>query len=239
MSVAVISDIHANVPALEAVLEEIGRESVDAIVCCGDVAAGPLPRETCDLLRGLDAIRYVSGNADREMVEEYDRGDLGVWETAQLRRSDRDFLASFEPTVELEVEGLGRALFCHATPGSDMTFITAITPEERLEREVGGAGADLVLCGHVHCQYDRRAGATRVVNVGSVGMPYEGRPGAYWALLGPDVELRRTEYDVAAAMERMRAGGDPTLDERMRESLIEPVSPDEVARYFERMTPSS
>jgi putative phosphoesterase len=233
MSIAAISDVHGNLPALEAVLDEIGALGVDAIVCCGDVAAGPLPRETCDRLRAVDGIRFVRGNADREMVAEYDAGDLHVWETAQMRESDRDFLAGFEDTVTLEIDGLGRAVFCHATPDSDMTFITTLTPEDRLEREVGGAGADLVLCGHVHCQYDRRAGSTRVVNVGSVGMPYEGRPGAYWALLGPDVELRRTEYDVAAAIERMRAGGHPDLDERLRESLIEPIEPLEVARYFE------
>jgi putative phosphoesterase len=233
--VAAISDVHGNLPALEAVLAELETLSPDAIVFCGDVAAGPLPRETCDALMALDGARFVSGNADRDMVE----GSPDNWDTAQLEPRHRDFLASFEPTVSLEIDGLGRALFCHATPDSDMTFITAITPEERLASIVEGAGADLVLCGHVHVQYDRRAGRTRVVNVGSVGLPYEGRPGAYWALLGPDVELRRTEYDLDAAIPRLRAGGHPELDEWLRESLVEPTPPEEVTRYFEGMAPSS
>jgi putative phosphoesterase len=235
VTVAAISDVHGNLPALEAVLAEIEAIGVDAIVCCGDVAAGALPRETCDALMALDGARFVRGNADREMAA----GEPPAWDSAQLEQRHRDFLASFEDTVTLEIEGLGRALFCHATPDSDMELMTALTPEPRLEAIVGGAGADLVLCGHVHCQYDRRAGSTRVVNVGSVGLPYEERPGAYWALLGPDVELRRTEYDLDAAISRMRAGGHPDLDELLRESLVEPVGPDEVARYFEGMAPSS
>ena len=239
MSVAAVSDVHGNLPALEAVLAEIEREGVDAIVCCGDVAAGPLPGETCDRLMALGGARFVRGNADREMVEEFDAGDLHDFATAQLEPRHRDFLASFEATATLEIEGLGRAVFCHATPRSDEEFITAITPEERLASVVEDARADLVLCGHVHCQFDRHAASTRIVNVGSVGLPYEGRPGAYWALLGPDVSLRRTEYDLDAAIERMRAGGHPDLDELLRESLLEPVSPEEVARYFEGMAPSS
>jgi predicted phosphodiesterase len=237
MSVAAISDVHGNLPALEAVLGEIERLGVDAIVCCGDVAAGPLPRETCERLMALDDARFVRGNADRDMVEGFDSGASSDWDTGQLERRHRDFLASFEPTVTLDVEGLGRALFCHATPDSDMEIITAITPEARLESLVGGAGADVVLCGHVHCQYDRRAGSTRVVNVGSVGLPYEERPGAYWTLLGPDVEHRRTDYEIGPAIERMRAGGHPDLDELLRESLVEPIGPDEVARYFEFRLP--
>jgi putative phosphoesterase len=220
LSVAVLSDVHGNLPALEAVLEEIS--GVDAIVCCGDVAAGPLPRETCEALMALEGARFVRGNADREP---------GDWATAQLEQRHRDFLASFEDTVTLEVEGLGNVLFCHGTPRSDEEIVTAITPDERLAAVM--TGADVVVCGHVHVQFDRRPGATRVVNAGSVGLPYEGRPGAYWALLGPDVQLRRTEYDLDAAIARMRAGGHPDLDEWVRESLVEPVSPDEVTRYFE------
>jgi putative phosphoesterase len=228
VSVAAISDVHGNLPALEAVLDEIEHAGVDAIVCCGDVAAGPLPRETCERLMALDGIRFVRGNADREP---------GDWAAAQLERRHRDFLASFEDTVTLDVNGLGRVLFCHGTPRSDEEIVTAITPEMRLAAVMGEPGADVVVCGHVHVQFDRRAGATRVVNAGSVGLPYEGRPGAYWALLGPDVELRRTEYDLDAAIERMRAGGYPDLDEMLRESLVEPTPADEVTRFFEFRLP--
>ena len=232
MSVAVISDVHGNLPAVEAVLDEVSR--ADAIVCCGDVAAGPLPRETCERLMALEGARFVRGNADREMVEGWD-----AWWSGQLEPRHREFLAAFEDTVELEVEGLGRVLFCHGTPRSDEEIVTAITPDERLAAVMGEPGADVVLCGHVHVQFDRRAGGTRVVNAGSVGLPYEGRPGAYWAVLGPDVQLRRTEYDLDAAIERMRAGGYPDLDEFLRESLTDPTPPEEVTRYFESIAPSS
>jgi putative phosphoesterase len=226
LSVAVLSDIHGNLPALEAVLDEIS--GAHAIVCCGDVAAGPLPRETCERLMALDGGRFVRGNADREP---------GDWVEAQLEQPHRDFLASFEDTVTLDVDGLGRVLFCHGTPRSDVEIVTAITPDERLAAVM--TGADVVVCGHVHVQFDRRPGATRVVNAGSVGLPYEGRPGAYWALLGPDVDLRRTEYELGPAIERMRAGGYPDLDEFVRESLTDPTPPEEVTRYFESIAPSS
>jgi putative phosphoesterase len=226
VSVAAISDVHGNLPALEAVLDEIERLGVDAIVCCGDVAAGPLPRETCERLMTLNGARFVRGNADREP---------GDWAGAQLEPRHLDFLASFEDTVTLDVEGLGSVLFCHGTPRSDEEIVTAITPEPRLAAVM--TGAEVVVCGHVHVQFDRRAGATRVVNAGSVGLPYEGRPGAYWALLGPDVELRRTEYDLGAAISRMRAGGHPDLDELLRESLVDPTPADEVTRFFEFRLP--
>jgi diadenosine tetraphosphatase ApaH/serine/threonine PP2A family protein phosphatase len=94
----------------------------------------------------------------------------------------------------------------------------------------------VVVCGHTHRQFDRSAQRWRVINAGSVGMPYEGRRGAFWALLGPDVELRWTDYDVDSALERLRAGGFAGTDEMLLESLIEPTDPDWVAGYFEGLT---
>jgi len=231
VTVAAIADVHGNLPALEAVLAEIEAIGVDAIVCCGDVASGPLPRETCEALMALEGARFVQGNADREAVDGTDE-----WTSAQLDARHRDFLAAFEDTVTLEIDGLGRVLFCHGTPRSDEEIVTAITPEARLAAVM--TGGDVVVCGHVHVRFDRRAGATRVVNPGSVGLPYEGRAGAYWALLGPDVELRRTDYDLDAALARMR-GHHPAWDDLFGDSLVEPVPPDEVTRHFEGMAPSS
>jgi diadenosine tetraphosphatase ApaH/serine/threonine PP2A family protein phosphatase len=90
------------------------------------------------------------------------------------------------------------------------------------------------VCGHTHQQFDLRVGEQRVLNAGSVGMPYEGTAAAFWLLLGPDVELRRTDYDVPAAVEAMRATGMPDVDKLLlQESLIEPVDPDWVTRHFE------
>jgi diadenosine tetraphosphatase ApaH/serine/threonine PP2A family protein phosphatase len=101
-----------------------------------------------------------------------------------------------------------------------------------------GVSEAVVVCGHTHTQFDRQLGRWRVVNAGAVGLPYEGHAGAYWLLLGPDVEHRRTEYDIASAAAAMRAGGNPGTDELLRESLIKPSDPREVAELFERQADS-
>jgi putative phosphoesterase len=243
--VAALCDIHGNLPALRAVLDVVAREGVDTLVIGGDAAAGPLPVETIERLAALGGrARFVRGNADREIVEAYDRRSSGpgdglaersaAFAAARISPSQRDFLDRFEPTVVLEVDGLGEVLFCHGSPRSDTEIITTATAPERLRRILAGVEQRVVVGGHTHRQFDRRVDGWRVVNAGSVGIPYEGRSGAYWALLGPDVELRRTEYDLDAALEELRAGGVPDLDELLRESLLAPMDPDEVAEFFER-----
>jgi putative phosphoesterase len=212
MHVAALYDIHGNLPALEAVLDEL---DADLVVVGGDVAPGPMVDEVLDRLRSLDVpTRWVMGNGDREV--------LGP-----------EQLAGFEPTVEVDVDGLGRVLFCHGSPRSDTEIITKITPPERLGPMLEGVAADVVVCGHTHHQFDRMVDGKRVVNAGSVGMPYQGEAAAFWLALGPEVVLRRTAYDVPAAIERMRATGMHGIDELLQESLVEPISADEVARHFE------
>ena len=223
MRVAALYDVHGNLPALEAVLADVEGEQVDAIVCGGDVAAGPMPGESVELLQDVGA-RFVRGNADR---------DLRGWPAAQLTDAQLEFLRGLPLTITLEVDGLGDVLFCHATPSSDDEIVTRLTPEEEVAAVLEGVVERTILCGHVHVRYDRRVGERRLVNAGSVGMPYEGRPGAFWALLGPEIELRETTYDVEAATARMRATGYPELDDVLPSSLLEPISPDEVSRYFE------
>jgi predicted phosphodiesterase len=248
MRVAALHDIHGNLPALEAVLEDVERAAPDLVVVGGDVAAGALPAETLDRLEALgDRARYVMGNGDRELVDAFDgTGGPGeadsplrrafLWAARQLARRHRDALAAYEPTVSVDVDGLGPVLFCHGSPRSDTEIITTLTTEERLRPMLEGVEERVVVCGHTHRQFDRRAAGRRVVNAGSVGMPYEGVAAAFWALLGPDVELRRTDYDVPAAVARLRAGGCPDVDELMlRESLLEPADPDETAAFFEAM----
>ena len=245
--VAALYDIHANLPALEAVLREVEMAGADRIVVGGDAATGAMNPETLDALMALgDRALFVRGNADRWTVEVYDDPAsvspqeehpgkrAAAWAAAQIGQVQRDFLASFAPTVELEVEGLGRTLFCHGSPRSDDEAITAVTPEDRLNRLLDGVEASTVVCGHTHVQFDRRVGHRRVVNAGSVGMPYQGRPGAYWLLLGPEVDLRRTEYDLQAAIEQLRAVGWPGLDEFLEQSFLDPLDPGWVSDFFER-----
>jgi predicted phosphodiesterase len=247
MRVAVIADVHGNAPALGAVLAEIEREEVDLVVDLGDVLAGPLPAETFALLRGLgDGVRHVRGNGDRELVAAFDDPAWGEglqaegmvaavrFAAARMGREARDALAAFEPPFALDVEGLGPVRFCHGTPRSDEEIVTAGTSAERLLAVLVGVEEAVVVGGHTHMQLDRRAGRHRVVNAGSVGMAYEGRPGAFWALLGPDVELRETAYDVAAAAAMVRASGYPDAEGFAAENLLAPPGPDVVAPLFER-----
>jgi predicted phosphodiesterase len=245
MRIAALYDIHGNLPALDAVLAEVDVVGPDAIVIGGDVATGGMPAETIERLRGLDErARFVMGNADREIVEAFDAGTrvedvedefmrLTAWGASRLDRAQRDFLASFRPTVALEADALGPALFCHGSPRSDTEIITALTPPERLEPMLSGVAEPVVVCGHTHHQFELAAGGRRVVNAGAVGMPYQGAAAAFWLLLGPEVELRRTDYDVESALETMRAAGGPGIDEAMRESLVDPIDADTVARFFE------
>jgi predicted phosphodiesterase len=246
MRIAALYDIHGNLPALDAVLAEVEVVAPDAIVVGGDVATGAMPAETIDRLRGLgERARFVMGNADRELVEAFDAGArpgeaeddefhrLTTWGASRLDRAQRDFLAGFAPVVSLEADDLGPALFCHGSPRSDTEMITALTPPERLAPMLAGVAEPLVVCGHTHHQFELALDGRRVINAGSVGMPYQGAAAAFWLLLGPDVELRRTDYDVDAALETFRAGGAPAIDEAMRESLVDPIDADTVARVFE------
>jgi predicted phosphodiesterase len=232
--VAVLSDVHGNLPALDAVLGELAAEDVDAIVCGGDLVGGPFSVEVLDRFLALPDVVFVRGNGDRTMLEGTD--EFGVdWEAERQRLGEERLtaIASWPLTAELDFGGLGRALFCHAVPNADEPIFTRITPDEDVVRLLGEVSADLVVCGHTHVQFDRLLpSGLRVVNAGSVGMPYEGRQGAFWALLGPDVELRRTEYDVDAAARTIREAGG-ALNERQAGYLVDPPDPDEVSAFFE------
>jgi len=196
LRVAALYDVHGNLPALDAVLAEI---DADVILVGGDAVAGPWPGETLARLRSLDGdVRFIRGNADREIAQqtpglappqlmEFVRGRLAPEAIA--------FLGSLPLTESIDVDGLGRVLFCHATPRNDEEIFTRISPDERWRAALAGVDADVVVCGHTHIQFVREIDGTWLVNAGSVGMPYEDEAGAYWALLGPCVEFRRTDYE--------------------------------------------
>ncbi|MGA5703604.1 metallophosphoesterase family protein [Peterkaempfera bronchialis] len=204
--VAVLSDIHGVLPALEAVLAEPDVRTADRIVLTGDLAAGPLPVETLDLLDSLgDRALWISGNADRELIQGTPSGfPISDWAAGQLRPEQADRLAALPATAELDIDGLGRVLFCHATPRDDEEIVLVDSRADRWAEVLSTVdrGIGTVVCGHTHMPYARLVHGRLVVNPGSVGMPY-GRPGAHWALLGPGVELRRTAYDYAAACTRI------------------------------------
>jgi putative phosphoesterase len=184
--IATLYDIHGNLPALEAVLAEVPDEA--AILVGGDVCfAGEQPAETLERLRALgDRVVWVRGNTDREITTE-----------SHLSEEQVAFLHGLESTVQID-----RVLYCHATPRNDMDIFTERTPEERIAFLFENVDADVVVCGHTHMQFDRTIAGKRVINSGSVGKPFEEKPGAYWTL---DLEHRFTSYEGAPAPERTRA----------------------------------
>jgi putative phosphoesterase len=245
MRAAAIYDIHSNLPALEAVLAEIQREKVDQVVVGGDVFPGPMPRETLTRLLTLDVpVHFILGNGDREVLARL-RGDEtdGVpeqfreamrWVAQQLHPEDERVLAGWPKTLRLQIDGLGEVLFCHATPRNDTEMFTRTTPEERLMPVFEGVDAPIVICGHTHMQFDRVAGGIRIVNAGSVGMPF-GDPGAYWMLLGPGVQLRHTAYDLASAAERVRNTKYPQAEDFAARSILQPPPEAEVLAAFAKV----
>jgi putative phosphoesterase len=247
MRVVALYDIHGNLPALEAVLRELELIAPDCIVVGGDVASGPMPAATLDRLMRLEfPITWVRGNADRELVNAFDRRNdaneqstpdlsqaLTRWGARTLSAEHRRLLDSFQETATVEVDGLGSVLFCHGSPRNDEEILTAVSTEERLSEILEGVQVDVVVCGHTHHQFDRAVDGKRLVNAGSVGMPYEGTVGmAYWAVLGPEVELRSTPYDFAEARSAIRAAGFPAADEFITYLETVPTA-EEAAAYFE------
>jgi putative phosphoesterase len=189
MRVATLYDLHGNLRALEAVLQEIPDEAT--IVVGGDICAGgPHPSETLERLRALgEHVLWLRGNADRELTPgEEGLAPVEVIEAtrAALTNEQIAFLYGLPPTVQIS-----EVLFCHATPRNDVDIFTERTPEEQIAHLFAAVDADVVVCGHTHTQFERTIAGKRVINSGSVGMPYEDAPGAYWTL---DLVHRRTQY---------------------------------------------
>ena len=225
MRVAVLCDVHGNLPALEAVVSELASIDVDRIVCGGDVVAGPFPRQCLDKLVDLDAV-FVRGNADRESP----RAPEGTWEwiVANLDPTSVEFLRELPQAVSL-----GGVLYCHGSPRDDDEILTRVSSDERFRAALEGVEERLVVGGHTHVQFERVVDGIRFVNAGSIGIPYEGKQGAFWALLdGEDVDFRHTPYAVEAAAAVIRTSGYPGADQ-IAGWLLEPEDPDEVSAYFE------
>jgi predicted phosphodiesterase len=248
MRVAAIYDIHANFPALEAVLHDIHQASVDLIIVGGDVFPGPMPNEAIDLLLRLDIpVQFIHGNGDREVLAQMQGVETDWfrnapefwrepvrWTARQLPLPLTSRLSAWPGTLTVAIAPLGEVFFCHATPRNDMECFTRLTPEPVLAPVFAGIHAPIVVCGHTHMQFDRTVGPTRVLNAGSVGMPF-GEPGAYWLLLGPGVELRRTSYDLAEAAARVRVTAYPQAQDFAERSILHPPSEAASLEAFSRV----
>ncbi len=238
MRIALISDIHGNLIALEAVLADIARVGVDRTICLGDVAAlGPQPHEVVARLRSL-GYPSVLGNHELNLIDPQFFNRYRVtymprvleaiaWCAARLDEEDLAYLHTFRPSLEVPL-GKGDTLLCvHGSPRSPMEAILATTPSVHLDAMLAGHRATVVACGHSHIPMVRRHNVTLIVNAGSVGQPFDRPPTltrpprilpyAEYAILRYEqgtlsVALRRVPVDQRAVGQAVRASGLPLRD---------------------------
>jgi len=241
MRVACLYDIHGNLPALEAVIADVRASRAERVLVGGDVLPGPMPRQCLDLLYSLDIpTDFIVGNGDRA-TRQARHGvmdplvpplfhDAMNWNAAQLTDADDRAIEQWPLTCEMHVDGIGRVLFCHATTRNDSEIFLKTTSDDKLRPIFDSLGVQLVVCGHTHMQFDRTVGRTRIVNAGSIGMPFQAA-GAYWALLGPDVKLRKTSYDLHHAAGLVRTTAYPHA-EYAAASILTPPDEDKTLEQF-------
>ena len=167
------------------------------------------------------------------MLEGVSETEREQWMQAHHTDAMREFLGDVRGERRRRGRRARAVRFCHGSPRSDEECVTPETPEQRVREFSAGVDETVIVTAHVHIQFDREVAGIRSVNAGSVGLPYEGRQGAYWALFGPDVELRRTEYDVDSTVERFRASGQPNV-EQIVEMMLTPPEPREVIDHAEK-----
>ncbi len=236
MRIAIISDIHGNLPALEATLADLNSQGADQVVCLGDVASsGPQPHQVAVRLKA-EGIPSVMGNTDAWLLEPqpYTGEDpflqkintIDEWCASQLTAADREYLSTFKPTLEVAIDERRRLLCYHGSPLSNQDIIVAATPVEELERLLAGSLADVMAGGHTHAQMLRRLRESIVINPGSVGLPYESKasgegernvPWAEYALVSADcdslsVAFRRVPLDVGEIVRTALSSGMPYAD---------------------------
>jgi predicted phosphodiesterase len=229
---------------LEAVLAELAGEEVDAVLIGGDAVAGPQPAETLALLGDLElSTHWIRGNGERALGPDAADAVMGGQEAeaalrftaSQLSEDDQRFLVQLPETLRLDLDGLGETLFCHASPRNDLDIITPRTPDSRFGTLLEGVAEGVVVAGHTHMQDDRTVEDVRWINPGSVGMPYEGEVAAFWAILGPEVELRRTSFDAERSAKAVLATGWPESQAFVQENVRAAVSREEVIPLFEQI----
>jgi putative phosphoesterase len=241
MKVAAIYDIHGNLPALEAVLCDIQHERIDLLVVGGDVVLGPMSQEALALLLDLDIPKqFIKGNCEVAVLAEMAGKEPAVpeqvretvrWTAGQHSTEHKHLFSNWPATFNYHIAGLGNILFCHATPQNENDIFTRQTPEENILPVFTGLKVEIVVCGHTHMQFDRTIGDVRVVNAGSVGMPF-GKTGADWIMLDKTIQFRHTNYDLKKATERIRNTKYPQALEFAENYVLNSPSESEMLKIY-------
>lgn len=225
MRLALFSDVHSNLPALEAVLDDIASVGVDARYALGDlVGYAPWPNEVLERLQA-EGITSVMGNYDEgtgfDMAEcgcaytnpiEKALGDQSfAWTKAHTSDANKAWLRSLPREIRFEADG-SRYLLVHGSPRRINEYLYEDKPDATFARIAEGADADVIVCGHTHRAYEKRVGEFRFINDGSAGKPKDGDARACWALFDTGtaaLEFRRVEYDVERTAQAILTGDLP------------------------------
>ena len=245
MRIAAIYDIHGNLPALEAVLQEIKQASVEHIVVGGDVVAGPMPVTCLELLQNTGIpTQFIHGNAESELLRHLAgqpvdglspaAETIAKWVSGILPTEQQQLISGWPTTIQHEIEGIGTVIFCHATPHNDIDVFTTRSSDERLHGLFDSISASLVICGHTHMQFDRTFGDLRIVNAGSVGMPF-GSTGAYWLLIDNEITFKHTDYNRQEAAERISKTDYPNAKSFANNNVLQTPSEEQASALLAKL----
>lgn len=240
MKIAVLSDIHGNIDALKAVIDDVRAKEIDKVVLLGDLAfSGPFPKETLDYIReNLSDSTIIQGNTDEMIVKAFSDANYPhipknktmanalIYSQKVLSNEDKEFLANLPEQHSEEIDGL-KLLFVHGSPRRNDEGITQKLKYSELEEIFEGVDANIIFCGHTHFPIIHQVGKKTVVNVGSVGRPFGENPRAVYVMLDLteiaqrkfDLEHRYVKYDhnkVADDLENCDFEGSDILAEMLR-----------------------
>jgi len=228
MRLAILSDIHANHPALLNIIDDIETQRIDGTYCLGDlVGYGPHPNRVIDTIRDM-GYRTIMGNYDEGVG--FQRGECGCayitdedrangqksidWTTERVTSDNKEFLRTLLNRIEFTVDGY-RFLLVHGSPRRINEYLYEDRPEASLRRILEPLEIDVMVCGHTHKQYHRQVDGIHIINDGSVGKPKDGDPRACYAIIdtegGISVTFRRVEYPVERVAEEIIKAGLPRV----------------------------
>ena len=240
---ACLADVHGNTAALEAVVASPEFARADAVALLGCITTGPEPLAVLQICAELGIPTFfLRGNGERAVDEMAQGGrpaetPVDEWLVAAHATVGLQAIRSWPTALTVTLPGLGAVRMCHGSPRSDIELWSPATADDRVRAACEGVAEPTVVHGHTHLQYRRSVADRQVVGAGSVGLPYTaGMFGARWALLGPDVELVVTPYDLEEAERRVQASGYPGAA-RFVNTLRRPPHPDDImadteARHF-------